>query len=187
VASSSEIRWRNGNRSALVEAIDELVDSGEVATVQIEGIDDVIYYALTEKIAAEPSPCQDQKFVHLLSPFDNLVIRRERLKKLFDFEYKLECYLPAKKRRYGYFCLPILWGDEFVGRLDAKADRKRKTFIVRKAIFEQEFENDPDLLPALADKLWTFARFNNCECIVIETTIPSTAKIQLVQELGEVN
>ena len=187
VASSNEIRWRNRNRSALVGAIDELVNSGEVTAVKIEGMDDVIYYALTEKVAAEPSPCQNQKFIHLLSPFDNLVIQRERLKKLFGFEYKLECYMPAEKRRYGYFCLPILWGDEFMGRLDAKADRKRKTFIVRKMIFEPEFENDPGLLPALADKLWALARFNNCESIVIETAIPSTAKIQLAQELEEIN
>ncbi|MCZ6681188.1 MAG: winged helix DNA-binding domain-containing protein [Candidatus Poribacteria bacterium] len=187
VASSGEIGWRNGNRSALVRVVDALVDSGEVTAVQIEGMEDVIYYALTEKISVEPSPCQNQKLIHFLSPFDNLVIRRERLKKLFGFEYKLECYLPVEKRRYGYFCLPILWGDEFVGRLDAKADRKRKTFIVRKVIFEQEFENDPDLLPVLAGKLWTLARFNNCESIVIEAATPGTAKIQLVRELDGVN
>lgn len=60
----------------------------------------------------------------LLSPHDRLVFDRERLADLFGYEYILEMYKPASKRRWGYFALPILVGDGFVGKLDAKADRK---------------------------------------------------------------
>jgi uncharacterized protein YcaQ len=60
----------------------------------------------------------------LLSPFDRLVFDRRRLEELFDYEYLLEMYKPAAKRRWGYFALPILHGDRFVGKLDARADRK---------------------------------------------------------------
>ncbi|MET0673182.1 MAG: crosslink repair DNA glycosylase YcaQ family protein [Microbacterium pygmaeum] len=60
----------------------------------------------------------------LVSPFDRLVFDRDRLRDLFGFEYLLEMYKPAAKRRWGYFALPILHGDRFVGKLDAKADRK---------------------------------------------------------------
>lgn len=66
----------------------------------------------------------------LLSPFDRLIHDRERTWDLFDFEYTLEMYKPAAKRRWGYFALPILHGDRLVGKLDAKANRKSKTFTI---------------------------------------------------------
>lgn len=66
----------------------------------------------------------------LLSPFDRLVFDRRRLEELFEYEYLLEMYKPAAKRRWGYFALPILHGDRFVGKLDAKADRKSGVLTV---------------------------------------------------------
>jgi uncharacterized protein YcaQ len=66
----------------------------------------------------------------LLSPFDRLVHDRVRTEELFDFEYTLEMYKPAAKRRWGYFALPILYGDRLVGKLDAKADHKASVLRV---------------------------------------------------------
>lgn len=73
----------------------------------------------------------------LLSPFDRLVFDRRRLEELFGYEYLLEMYKPAAKRRWGYFALPILHGDRFVGKLDAKADRKAGVLRIN-AIHEDE-------------------------------------------------
>jgi uncharacterized protein YcaQ len=66
----------------------------------------------------------------LLSPFDRLVHDRQRTEELFEFEYTLEMYKPAAKRRWGYFALPILRGDRLVGKLDATADRKASVLRV---------------------------------------------------------
>ena len=68
--------------------------------------------------------------IKILSPFDNLIIQRKRIQKLFDYDYQLECYLPAEKRRHGYFSLPVLWRGRLVARMDAKADRKNKVLII---------------------------------------------------------
>jgi uncharacterized protein YcaQ len=66
----------------------------------------------------------------LLSPFDRLVYDRVRAQELFDFEYTLEMYKPAGKRRWGYFALPVLHGDRLVGKVDAMADRKASVLRV---------------------------------------------------------
>jgi len=107
VGSSHDIRWGSGRwRKVISDAIEELHDSGEVTRVEVEGLDGDDYYALIEIIEETSDQSQDRMGLLILSPFDNLVISRHRLKRLFDFEYALECYLPASKRRYGYFCLP---------------------------------------------------------------------------------
>jgi len=93
-------------------------DIGERATVDgVQGEWRVDAAALAAAASFSPRTA-------LLSPHDRMVFDRLRLAELFDYEYILEMYKPAAKRRWGYFALPILHGDRFVGKLDAKADRK---------------------------------------------------------------
>jgi len=87
--------------------------------------------------------------LHILSPFDNAVVQRDRVKRLFDVDYALECYLPAAKRRFGYFALPVLWGDEFAARLDAKAERKGRRLVVKNFALEEGFEPSAEFRDAL--------------------------------------
>ena len=114
--------------------------------------------------------------MHILSPFDNLIIRRPLMETFFDYDYRMECYVPKAKRQYGYFALPILWGDRFIGRVDTKADRKARTLIVRSLAFEPWFNAFEAFLPIFAETLARFARFNGCEQVVFETIRPTGHK-----------
>ena len=178
------VRWGWGRRSAASpEAVQALVDTGEVTQFEIEGLEGA-FCALTARLNETMGQTSGGAHVHILSPFDNLVIRRGWLREYFDFSYKLEAYTPAAKRKYGYFCHPVLWGERFVGRMDAKADRKAKTFIVRKLIFEPGFAEYEGFWPGFTQKLEMLMTFSGCERIVIEQTDPEKAKVPLERALG---
>ncbi|WP_020411622.1 winged helix-turn-helix domain-containing protein [Microbulbifer variabilis] len=114
---------------------------------------------LTEQL--EQSLGRPSRKVRLLSPFDPLILQRKRLRRLFGFEYQLECYVPAAKRRYGYFCLPILYGDRFVGLVDLKADRDAGLLRVE----SQHWKEKPgvSLEASYHRALGQFARFHGLE------------------------
>jgi hypothetical protein len=100
--------------------------------------------------------------VRLLSPFDNAVIHRERLAQLFHFEYRLESYVPAAQRQYGYFCLPILWQGQFVGRMDCKADRRAARFHVHSQHLESGWVPDAAFHQGMQNAMNELARFCGC-------------------------
>jgi uncharacterized protein YcaQ len=97
----------------------------------------------------------------LLSPFDPVVLHRDRAARLFAFDYQLECYLPAPQRRHGYFVLPLLHGARFLGRADCRADRSRDLLEIRRLALEDGPLPDdlPELLLRAAADL---ARANGC-------------------------
>lgn len=104
--------------------------------------------------------------VSILSPFDNLLIQRKRTRAVFDFDYQIECYVPESKRRYGYFCLPILYRDRLVGRLDCKAHRRDARLEIRDLYIEDDsLRTRPptEFIEALDEGLARFAADNGCE------------------------
>ncbi len=114
----------------------------------------------------------------LLSPFDNLVIHRDRVQSVFAFDYQIECYLKEQDRRYGYFCLPIVYRDRLVGRADCKAHRRSGRFEVRHLHFEPPVFTsvDDDMLRAVVDALRRFAEFNDCSTITFSRVSPAAWK-----------
>src|SRR3989338_8312814 len=98
--------------------------------------------------------------VQILSPFDNAVIHRDRVKALFNFDYTIECYTPQHKRRYGYFTLPLLFGEHMVGRMDCKAERMARRLEVISLHLESPVHYTEEFHAALAVTLQRFAHFN---------------------------
>lgn len=187
IANVGEIRAHIDavDRPGVEAALCDLVAAGQVVPVQIEGTDGPQDYALADSLdgvgGLEPLPPR----VWLLSPFDNLVIQRGRIRRLFGFEYALECYVSPAKRKYGYFVLPVLWGERLVARLDPKADRKGQRLIIRNLVFEPGCASFDACLPPLATSLVALARFNGCEAVVLERVLPDHARSGLTACLRE--
>ena len=128
----------------LKPAVDErelapLVSSGDLLRVDVAGWDGVAYVHRDHAALLGSTREGRLRATHtaLLSPFDPLVWDRARVRAMFDFDYTIECYVPAAKRRYGYYVLPILHRGRLIGRLDAKAHRAEGVFEV-KALFLEE-------------------------------------------------
>lgn len=108
----------------------------------------------------------------ILSPFDNSVIQRDRLKALFQYDYQLECYLPAAKRQYGYFSMPLLYRDEFIGRMDCKAHRGKRHFEI-KSLHLEEFNFDEErVISAFANAIKKFCCFQKCDSVSLAKAYP---------------
>ena len=176
-------RFLAASKQAVVKALADLVEAGEVSPVHIPDVGKTRYYALADSLKKAARRKPTVPTVSLLSPFDNLIIQRDRTQCLFGFDYRLECYTPAAKRTYGYFVLPILWGDQLVGRLDPKADRKNKTLLIHSLMFEPGFVDFESFLPAFVKTLQEFARFNGCETISLKNVVPAKIQALLVKAL----
>lgn len=144
-------------RDAMQEILNANLDAKNIEAVKLEN--GQILYVDPELFNAQ-SPAQPA--LKLLSPFDNLVIHRERLSHLFDFDYRIECYVPKDKRIFGYFCLPILYKEQIVGLIDCKAHRAQQTLeVVSLHIQNDEIDREQFLLE-LKNDLLNFAKFNAC-------------------------
>jgi uncharacterized protein YcaQ len=160
-------------KTVIQKTISELVDADEIVPVRLDGDSAAPDYVLKKNLERLDEEIPSNPEVHFLSPFDNLVIQRDRLKRIFDFDYALECYVPKPKRKHGYFVFPILWSGRFVGRLDPKADRKNKILQINNLILESDFEAVEPFLPKLAEQLLKMADFNGCKSVCILQTAPS--------------
>ena len=120
--------------------IEQRARRGELVPVAIEGAGKQEHWAKLEvldAVIASPSsqPVGDattSDLVHILSPFDPLIIQRKRLKLFFDYDHRFEAYVPKEKRVLGYFALPVLVGDEIVAAVDLKTDRERGKLLMQK-------------------------------------------------------
>ena len=117
------------SKPAVRALIESRVRARKLVPVRLAGQDQATHWAEPATLDAPAGEPPD--LVHILSPFDPLVIQRKRLKLFFGYDHLFEAYLPAPKRRYGYFALPVLLGDTIVAALDLKTDRSAGKLLIQ--------------------------------------------------------
>jgi uncharacterized protein YcaQ len=117
-------------KPAMRKLIETRLRRTELVPVVIEGAEKAEHWAHPQALEEAPEP--SEQLVHILSPFDPLIIQRKRLKLLFDYDHRFEAYVPKEKRVLGYFALPVLVGDEIVAAIDLKADRQAQELKIQK-------------------------------------------------------
>lgn len=151
---------KNDLKETMRVVLKEHIDAGVVSAIKLEN-----GQTLYVDVAAMEQKVSTDFGLKILSPFDNSLIHRDRLASLFEFDYRIECYVPAAKRVYGYFCLPILYQDELVGRVDCKAHRSIKELEVISLHLEKTVKNKELFFFELEQELKRFAAFNQCSTI----------------------
>jgi len=108
----------------------------------------------------------------LLSPFDNLIIDRQRTRRMFGFDYTMEIYVPAAKRRYGYYAMPVLHGDQLVARVDPAMMRDTKRLSIGRVSVEPECD-DPQVARATREAIAGLATFLGASAIDYNGNVPA--------------
>ncbi|WP_435654605.1 winged helix-turn-helix domain-containing protein [Cellulophaga baltica] len=182
VGTLQEMTYLLKHTKAIVTgALKQMLVHGEIAQVRVADSD---YYVLPESLELLNKPLSRKK-LHILSPFDNLLIQRKRTSAIFGFDYLLECYIPQHKRKYGYFSLPILWNGKLVARMDSKVDRKKEIFHIHQLTLEASLKNKEKFAAALNKELKSFLMFNKCTAVRLHTTSPSSFQEYFEQSYPE--
>lgn len=166
VATAADLAdyWRIRDRPAVMAGIRDLVDAGELIPVSVEGwqVAGRPAKAWLHRDAARPRKVDAAA---ILTPFDPVVWFRDRAERLFDFDYRIEIYTPAPQRRFGYYSLPVLVGDDVVGRIDLKADRASRALRVQSAWWERGAPSNA--AERVAAELLTAARWQGLDRVTV--------------------
>jgi hypothetical protein len=185
-------RFAPGVRRA---ALRTMLERGEVTEITVEG-STLRWLALTRDVpalAAAARASMPSRGTTLLAPFDSLLWYRDRVKRLFGFDYRIEVYTPSPRRVHGYYTLPILHDGQLIGRVDAKSHRVERTLEVRHVHFEPWFAsggNPPaggklldqdEALEGLSDALGSLATFVGADSVVLRRVTPHRLRAPLAR------
>ncbi len=141
----------------------ELLEAGELLPVAVDGVKGERYIVRDDLaiLEAAASGAAVEGGVAFIGPLDPFVWDRDLLRSLYDFDYIWEVYVPAAKRRWGYYVLPVLFGDDLVGRIEPRADRRNQVLRVTEVWWEDGFEPlaAPGFVDAFVEALTAHARF----------------------------
>ena len=164
VGTQIEVMYSAGSTAERARRTARLVEEGRLVPVDVEGLKYTRYVVAEDEpllaATADPTPTTGPGAA-FLAPLDPIVWDRRMLRELWGFDYLWEVYVPEAKRRWGYYVLPILFGDRFVGRIEPRLDRASATLRILGVWFEAGFEpiESPGFVPALADAVEAYRAF----------------------------
>jgi uncharacterized protein YcaQ len=186
----AQARWvadyfRTDKRQTL-ETLSSLLREGALLTARVEGWDELaLFHPENRKLVKDAAAGRlEAELTTLLSPFDPLVWDRARARAAFGFDYRLECYTPAPKRRYGYFTLPVLWRGALVGRLDAKAHRKEGVFEVKSIHLEPGVAAGQELIQDVGAAIRECADWHATPEVVVRRSEPRALAARLARAVS---
>ena len=139
-------------------AFEALIKKKDIKEIEVEGSDFPFYIKSSDESiienAIEDHSASDR--LEFIAPLDNMIWDRKIIEELFGFSYKWEIYTPVKDRKYGYYVLPILWGDQFIARIELKRDRKKKKIEKIGLWWEEKKYNTPEMRKRISEKLKEF-------------------------------
>ena len=146
-------------------AFDSLMREGTITAVEVEGLRFPLYllsddFPLLESVVT--GQFDQTARLEFLAPLDPMMWDRKLIEALWGYQYSWEIYTPVPKRKYGYYVLPMLYGDRFIGRIEPKADRKAKTLTVRNIWFEPGVRQTKKLSGQIDKAVLRLAKFNGC-------------------------
>ena len=149
-------------------AFEKLEVEGAIRKTEVEGIRHPVYF-LTEDLTLVEAVLSDaidsRSRLEFLAPLDPMLWDRKLIEAIWDYQYSWEIYTPAEKRRFGYYVLPMLYGEKMAGRIEASADRKTETLVVKNIWYESGIRQTKKLNEAVDAALRRLAKFNGCSRI----------------------
>ena len=142
--------------------------SGAILPCRVEGIKTLFYYRSEDDPMMRDvlsGNVDRRKRLEFIAPLDPFLWDKSLIAALWDFHYSWEIYTPAEKRKYGYYTLPMLFGEQFVGRIEASADHPSRTLQVKNIWFEPGVRETKEMQASIDRALTRFARFNDCETV----------------------
>jgi hypothetical protein len=146
----------------------KLESAGLILPVQVEGIKTPFYCLAKDEPLMQTvldGTFDNKARMEFLAPLDPLLWDKALIAALWNFQYSWEIYTPPDKRKYGCYTLPILWGDEFIGRIEATADHKTNILRVKNVWLEPGIHRTKKLLTTLNRTINRFSRFNDCNVV----------------------
>jgi uncharacterized protein YcaQ len=170
VGTQAEVMYSAGSTAERVSRTARLVAEGELLPIEVERLKGPRYIVAPEKpildATEDPASLADPGAT-FLAALDPLVWDRRMLRTLWDFDYLWEVYVPEAKRKWGYYVLPLLYGDRFVGRIEPRIDRKARALRILGIWFEPHFSpmEEPAFIPALRDALEAYRSFVGADTV----------------------